>query len=366
MHNWKIFFLGVSVCAVVLSAIPSMAQEQEAAPADSGAASERGTLVISDAPQETPPQTPVAPTATVAPAAPAATAAPDVTNAPAQPAQVELKAEEPKNSELTPLPGDAQGEVAGTNVMGDSGADQRHSGTYYDANALVPDSELANAGVTGPRKIDPAYEPGSRFVVVERGGRATSYEAQYVAATRALKLERYAAAMEMFQKLYSRHNKEPRVLMGLAIAQQGAGFSESAARTYEELLAIDPNNPDAVVNLMGIMRGQYPSVTLRKLSDLRDKFPTNPGIPAQMALISAESGEYQEAMKYFEIAASMEPTNPSHIYNMAIVLDKKGDAKGAIRFYERALLLDASRNGVESSVPRDQIYDRLVVLRRKI
>lgn len=291
---------------------------------------------------------------------------PDTTNTAPVPPQTELKAEEPANTPLTPLPQADQSDVAGTNVMGDAGVDQKHSGTYYDSTALVPDSELEAAGVIGPRKVDPVYEPGSSFVVVERGAKAGSYEAQYVAGTRALKLERFAAAMEIFEKLYKRNHNDPRVLMGLAIAQQGAGFSESAARTYEELLEVQPNNPDAIVNLMGLLRGQYPSVTLRKLSELRDRFPSNAGIPAQMALISAEGGEYHEAMKYFEVAASMEPSNPSHIYNMAIVLDKKGDARGAIKFYERALLMDASYRSNESTLPRDQIYDRLVVLRRKI
>lgn len=282
------------------------------------------------------------------------------------PPEVTLKSQEPANPPITPLPQADSANVAGTNVMGDSGVPQKHSGTYYDADSLVPDSELAGTGITGPRKVDPAYEPGSKFIVVERGGKSTSYEAQYIAGTRALKLERYAAAMEIFEKLYKKKNKDTRVLMGLAIAQQGAGFTESAARTYEELLEIQPNNADATVNLMGIMRTQYPSVTLRKLAELRDKYPSNPGIPAQMALISGETGEYQDALKYFEVAASMEPQNPSHVYNMAIVYDKKGEVKNAIRFYERALLLDASRLNKGEDIPRDQIYDRLVVLRRKV
>jgi Flp pilus assembly protein TadD len=281
------------------------------------------------------------------------------------PPEAGLKMEEPANPPLTPLPQEDTADITGTNVMGDGGVEQKHSGTYYDADSLVPDSQLSGAGITGPRKVDPAYEPGGRFVVVERGGKATSYEAQYMAGTRALKLERFAAAMEIFEKLHNKDPDDPRVLMGLAVAQQGAGFSESAARTYENLLEVQPNNADAVVNLMGIMKAQYPAVTLRKLSELRDKYPSNAGIPAQMALINAETGEYQDALKFFEIAASMEPNNPSHIYNMAIVLDKKGDVKGAISHYERALLLEASYRARNETIPRDKIYDRLVVLRRK-
>ena len=272
----------------------------------------------------------------------------------------------PSISSAVPVAPETSGSVTGTNVMGDDGVKTQHSGTFYDADSLVPDSELSSAGATGPRKMDPAFEPGSKFMVVEKGASASSYEGQYVAATRALKLGRYPAAMEMFESLYNKNSKDPRILMGLALSQQGAGFTESAARTYEDILNVQPDNEDAIINLMGLMREQYPSVTLKKFTELRAKYPLNPGIPAQIALISADMGDYDNALKYFDIAASIDPRNASHIYNKAIVLDKKGDVKGAIQLYERALLMDASGAAAVNGLNREQIYDRLVVLRRKV
>lgn len=268
---------------------------------------------------------------------------------------------------LTPIPQDAaDGSIRGTNVMGDSGVVQKHSGTYYDSNAIVPDRDLEAVGATGPRKVDPALEPGQKFVVVNRTGSAGSFESQYIAATRALKLERYSAAMEMFEKLYKKNHKDPRVLMGLAVAQQGAGFRESAVKTYEDLLKVQPNNADAIINLMGIMRSQYPSVTLKKLAELRGKYPNNPGIPAQMGLINADLENYDDAIRDMEIAASMDPGNPSHVYNMAIITDRGGNASRAIKLYEQALQMDAARGATVGGLPREEIYDRLVVLRRKV
>lgn len=262
--------------------------------------------------------------------------------------------------------GDVSEVIDGTNVMGAGGVQQKHSGTYYDADALVPDSRLSASGATGPRKVDPAYEPGQKYIVVEKSHSAGSYESQYVAASRALKLGRYAAAMEIFEGLYARNHKDPRVLLGLAISQQGSGFKESAARTYEDLLRVQPNNADAIINLMGLMSGQYPSVTMSKLAALREKYPTNPGVPAQMAMVSAEMKKYDEAIRYLEIASSMEPSNPSHIYNMAIINDRAGKTARAIDLYEDALKLDTAHSSSANSLPRDSIYDRLVVLRRKI
>lgn len=272
----------------------------------------------------------------------------------------------PSQSGLTPIPGaDSGSATGGANVMG-SNVPERHSGTYYDSDAIVPDSALEEAGATGPRKVDPALEPGQTFVVVKKTGAASSFEAQYVAATRALKLGRYAAAMEMFEKLYKKSRKDPRILMGLAVAQQGAGFKESAAATYGELLDVQPNNADAIINLMGIMKDQYPSVTLQRLSDLRGKYPMNAGVPAQMGLANAEMKNYDDALRDFEVAASLDPRNPSHIYNMAIVVDRKGNVPEAIKLYEQALQLDASLADTANGLPREEIYDRLAILRRKI
>ncbi len=303
----------------------------------------------------TPPQPKaVAPMEEAAPATTAATPAP--TNAPAA----------PTTTTLTPIPESADGTIQGTNVMGDSGAREKHSGTYYDSNALVPDSDLKKAGATGVRKVDPAYEPGQKYIVVEQSAKAGSYESQYVAATRALSLGRYAAAMEMFEKLYKKNHKDPRILMGLAVAQQGAGFTESAANTYEDLLKVEPNNADAIVNLMGIMKAQYPSVTLKKLQELRAKYPMNPGIPTQMGILYGEQKNFEEAFRYLEIAASMQPINPSHVYNMAIVAERMGDASKAVKLYEQALQMDASYGSEANSLPREVIYDRLVILRRKV
>lgn len=301
----------------------------------------------------------VAPEPTIEPTPVETTQAPPVSDAPTAPNQAGLA------PGLTPIPGESDAEVTGTNVMGDTGQ-TKHSGTYYDADALVPDSDLAAAGATGPRKVDPAYEPGQKFVIVEKGPGAGSIEAQYVAASRALKLGRYAAAMEMFEKLYKRNHRDPRILMGLAVSQQGAGFNESAAATYEDLLKVSPDNANAIINLMGLMKAQYPSVTLKKLLELRSKYPTNPGIPAQIAQISTDMGNFDEAVKYFEIASSMDPRNASHVFNMAIATDKKGNAAKAIKLYEQALQIDASYGDTASSLPREQIYDRLVVLRRKV
>lgn len=237
-----------------------------------------------------------------------------------------------------------------------------NSGLYYDSNnVMIPGSDLPGSA---PRKVDPKFEPAQKYVVVEKNASASSQEATLIAANRALKLGRYASAMEMFEQLYKRSKRDPRILMGLAVAQQESGFTESAIRTYEELLMIQPRNVEAKVNMLGLMQDRYPAVALRKLKDLWEENPRNAGVAAQIGLASASQGQNEDAIRFLGIAASLEPGNAGHMYNMAVIADRMGAGKQAIEFYEKALEVDAS-NGGSAGAPRQAIYDRLAVLRRQ-
>jgi len=235
-----------------------------------------------------------------------------------------------------------------------------HSGTYYDSDSIGPSELGASAG---PRKVDPRYEPGSSFVVVKKDASSSSRQANIVAAQRALKLGRYAAALELYEKLYKKNPKNMQVVMGLAVAQQHNGFNESAIATYEEILKRNPRHTGAMVNLMGLLERNQPRVAYKKLQKLWNRGGQNPAVAAQLGLVSAKLGNYDEASRYLGIASSLEPNNALHHYNLAIVLDQAQSPRFAIESYQKALEVDVSnKNG--SSLPREQIYDRLAELRR--
>ena len=235
-----------------------------------------------------------------------------------------------------------------------------HSGTYYDSDSIGPGDLGAAAG---PRKVDPRYEPGSSFVVVRKDSSSSSRQANIVAAQRALKLGRYAAALELYEKLYKKNPKNLQVVMGLAVAQQHNGFNESAIATYEEILKRNPRHAGAMVNLMGLLERNQPQVAYNKLQKLWNKGGQNPSVAAQLGLVSAKLGRYEEASRYLGIASSLEPNNALHHYNLAIVLDQAQSPRFAIESYQKALEVDVS-NKSGASLPREQIYDRLAELRR--
>lgn len=231
--------------------------------------------------------------------------------------------------------------------------------SFYDSEMRVPQGQ-----VSGPRKLDPRVEPATSLVVATQDYKADDQESLVVAANRALKLRRYEAALDMFNSLYSKNKRDKRILMGLAVAQQNTGRVESAINSYEALLEIDPENTDAMVNMLGLIKEQYPSVALRRMLDLQGEYPGHAGLSAQIGITQADLGQYQDAMRYLGRAASLDPQNPQHLFNLAIVADRQGKTREAIGFYEQALEVDTVYTSGRA-LPRETIYDRLSNLRRR-
>lgn len=236
-----------------------------------------------------------------------------------------------------------------------------HSGTYYDSNSIG--ANVLGGNASSPREVDPKYEPGSRFVVVQKAAASGSSAARIVAAQRAINLERYASALEMYKGLYKESPKNQRILMGLAVAQQGSGFTESAIATYEELLALNPNHVDASTNMLGLIRMNYPSIAYSRLQELWSKNRNNPNIAAELGLASAKLEQYEEAVRYLGVAASLSPNNASYLYNLAVIYDRVGNNKEALKLYEQSLQIAATYDS-GSSIDRGAVYDRMAYLRR--
>lgn len=264
----------------------------------------------------------------------------------------------PPSEELdVPVPQVVQGVAEVPAIEGENEFDEN---LFFDANDLVPTGEMARNG--GPRKVNPAVEPGSKLIVVTKNAGGNAQSAQLISAERALKLGRYAAAMEIYDRLYEKNSRDPNILMGRATALQQLGRTEEAIMAYEQLLDIRPGNVDAEVNMLGLMGGQYPAVALQRLLELRDQNPNNIGVVSQIALVQAEMGDYNEALQYLGIAASMEPENANHLFNIAVIADRAGNKKEAISYYEKALEVDTIYGGGRT-IPRESAYERLAQLR---
>ena len=230
---------------------------------------------------------------------------------------------------------------------------------FFDADELIPQGEMA---AEGPVNVTPSTHPASKYLIVNRKVKADTKSAQLVSAERAIALGRYDSALLIFDNLYKTNKRDPRVLMGRAVVLQKLSRFDEAMGMYEELEAVDPDNIDVKVNMLGLLGTRFPAIALRRLMDLHVKHPSHVALTAQIAVIAAKAGDTEAAVKYLGMAASMEPQNASHLFNLAIIMERLGDKKQAISYYEKALEVDTIY-GAGRSVPRDTIYERLAEIR---
>lgn len=346
----------VALAGAVIVSVSSQVQAQSQPP--------QPTVISGsdNSPVPRPPEAAGAPAPAPAPDAAVVPAIPQpgqVVSSPPMPDATALKQPEPAPTSVTPMPDSVTGGASVAKIPKGEGDDRPD--VYYDSSLNVPTGPLSET--VGPRKVDPVQEPASKLVIARKNNNASDQESQLVAANRALELGRYESALELFQQLSSKNTRDPRILMGLAVAQQKTGLDDQAILTYESLLKIVPNNIDAVINMSGLLQKQYPEIALRKLLDLDEKHPGNPGIAAQLGMVYAQAGDSAQAMVALGKAAALQPENASHMYNMAIVADRTGKKQQAINYYERALEVDAVY-GNGRSIPRETVYDRLAKLRR--
>ena len=257
----------------------------------------------------------------------------------------------------------ANGELNATDTMDDNVSSDVAidigDGTFFDAENLVPQGEMAG---DGPVNVNPMTQPASKYIVVTKNHDANSKVAQIVSAERALSLGRYDSALSMFDGIYKNNKKDVRVLMGRAVSLQKLGRFDEAMGMYEALSKVDPDNVGVKVNMLGLLGTRYPSIALRRLTDLHNDNQTHVGLTAQIAIAAANTGDSKTALRYLGIAASMEPQNANHIFNMAIISDRAGQTEQAISYYEKALEVDTIY-GAGRSIPRDSLYDRLAQIR---
>lgn len=264
----------------------------------------------------------------------------------------------PAPSALVPIPEQATTAMPFAPSAPSAGPDH-----FYDSTLNVPRRGVES--MVGLRKVDPVQEPASKWMIVHKDSASDDWEALLVSANRALKLGRYEAAVDMYDRLYDRNPRDERILMGRAYALQKMGRVDSALSAYDELLDVNPNNKEALLNMLGALQQRYPAVALRRLMALQDRYPDNAAIAAQIAVSYADMGDVDQALHYIDTAAMMEPENPLHYFNMAVIAERAGKRDVAIKAYEKALEVDTIYGSSQGTIARETIYDRLHVLRSR-
>lgn len=238
-------------------------------------------------------------------------------------------------------------------------------------NSLAPIPQGGNASTppgAGLRVTDLLSTPANirplpeRYLIVKKDHSANDADSRLTAAREALAQGHYQAALELFDDLYRKDSHDMRIIMGRAVALQKLGQTDEAMDAYQVALKTDPHNIEALTNVLGLLKGQDAQTAIKKLLELRDLYPANADLTAQLGMVYGETGDYPKAIKYLDMADALKPGNAVVLYNKAVAYDHMGKTTEAANLYRRLLVL-ASDGSLDQSFPVESVRQRLATIR---
>jgi len=184
------------------------------------------------------------------------------------------------------------------------------------------------------------------------------------AAYDALLQGRYEEALAHYEHALATEPRSAALLLGKATALQKLGRLADARKAYNMVLAVDPNNREALTNQTTLMAAQAPERALTDLQALRQANPGFSPIEAEIGAQEAAAGNVPAAIEAMGHAVQLSPGNGLYRLNLAILQDRAGMSEDAAVSYRAALDL-LSGNAAGLPLPIDQIRRRLAYLERR-
>lgn len=173
----------------------------------------------------------------------------------------------------------------------------------------------------------------------------------------------YEGALTLYDSVLKTVPDSVAALLGKAIALHKLRRLGEARPLYQKVLAIDPNNREALTNMMSIIAAQAPAAALSELRDLQKTYPSFSPISAQIAQIDSQIGNLADAIAALNRAIELSPENGLYRLNLAIIQDHAGMNKEAAASYDAAL--ERLGAGTQLPIPIESIRARLRYLRSR-
>jgi protein O-GlcNAc transferase len=126
----------------------------------------------------------------------------------------------------------------------------------------------------------------------------------------------------------------------IAIGHHQAGRLREAEMVYRRVLAVQPENPDAL-HLLGVIADQF-----GRAQEAEDLFrqaiaaaPNNPAIYTNLGNFQQKRGQLDQAIESYRMALNLGPDNWQTHNNLGVALASRGQLEQAIASYQRALEL---------------------------
>lgn len=231
------------------------------------------------------------------------------------------------------------------------------------ARALELDPDFAEA-MLGLARLSGEGEQASTLVqkAARLKDRLTERERLHVEMALAHAEKRWGDFLEIAARIHARYPADVRAAMALCVAELAKGNNEGAVKIFQELLARDPNNPDAY-NQIGYYYA-YRGETERGLEQLKKyqfMLPESANPYDSLGEVLANAGRYDEAIANLEKALKIKPDFFESWGHLGLAYEGKGEPAKAIAAYVKAAELadnDGKRTDSLASALRTAICAR--------
>ena len=231
------------------------------------------------------------------------------------------------------------------------------------ARAIELDPDFAEA-LLGLARLSGDSEQGMTLVrrAAKLKDRLTERERLHVDMQLAARENRREEAVEIARRIHTRYPDDVRAAMTMAGAELTKGNSEGAVKIFTDLLATNPNNPDAY-NQIGYYYA-FRGDTDRALENLRKyqfMLPESANPYDSLGEVLAYSGRYDEAIASLNRALQIKPDFFESWGHLGVAYEGKGETARAIAAYLKAADLadnDAKREGLLASGLRAVLLSR--------
>lgn len=173
----------------------------------------------------------------------------------------------------------------------------------------------------------------------------------------------YGAALQTYTAVAEREPQEVAALAGRAAALHKLRRLDEAQAAYERVLALQPDNREALANMITLIGDSAPRDAVRRLEALQAQAPDFSPVPAQLGMLYARLGDVDRAAAALRRAIGLSPDNALYHYNLAVVTDRAGRRADALRAYQQVLqLIEAGAGG---GIDPQPVRQRVAFLRAR-
>jgi tetratricopeptide (TPR) repeat protein len=143
-------------------------------------------------------------------------------------------------------------------------------------------------------------------------------------------------AVRAFQQAVQRYPQSVEAQLGLAIAHQRNGQDAEAWDAYQQVLALDADNQEALsaIGLLGGYRSEWQARGIEALTTLLELDANNQSVRAQRALLLGYQGRFRESLADYDRVLQNNPT-PDMILGAAQIYTYSGDYTQGLALFER-------------------------------